>query len=311
MTRPSTDSLIAEAEDENAEPLDSWEGAGAVSSMADMGDAWSAENPDPLQVAVQTAGAGLELLDAAMNPLSSLAEAAVGWLIEHIWWLHEPLDALAGDPTQIKAQAQTWHNVAQQLGSVAAAYRANVAGGVEGWEGGASESYRVTVDGFAGRLEESANHADQIASVLLMTGEAVGSLRGDIRDVIAEFLWLVIQLVAVSGLLAFLTVGGSLAAGAVRIVTSAVDLAIDNIRRISELLDLLSAAGGTAGRLADGMRDAALYTRAYAPLLQGVAGDVVDAAENTHVSDAIDVGKALTEAAQDQRGWSEEPTRTP
>ena len=120
MSPPAEGSLIVEAENEDAQPLDNWEGAGAASSIADHDGAWSAEDPDPLQIAFTGAAVALDGLDAVMNPLDGLATSGIGWLIEHVWWLHEPLDALAGDPTQITAQAQTWHNVATQLTTVAA-----------------------------------------------------------------------------------------------------------------------------------------------------------------------------------------------
>ncbi len=292
----SPDPLVAEPEDSTAEPLDSWEGAGAVSSVADV---WSSD--DPLGIVAHTVGTGLDLLDTVMNPLDDLAVAAIGWLIEHISWLHEPLDALAGDPTQIRAQAQTWHNVGAELGSVAAAYRSSTAGGVEGWEGAGSEAYRTAVSGFADRLDDTAGRADGIALVLLATGEGVGRVRGDIRDAIADFVWQAVQLIAGAALAAFVTFGGALAAGALHIVFRALDLAWDNIRRVDELIDTLAAAGTTAGRLADGMRTAALHARFGAPVLRDAAGDIVTAAENAHVDDVVEVGKQISSINEDRQ----------
>ncbi|WP_300010467.1 PPE domain-containing protein [Pseudonocardia sp.] len=305
MSEPTTDSLIVEAEHEDAQPLDSWEGAGAVSSIADMNAAWASDHPDPLHIAFATAGAGLDSLDAVMNPLDGLATAAIGWLIEHVWWLHEPLDALAGDPTQITAQAQTWQQVAEQLGAVASAYRAETAGGVEGWEGDGSAAYGSAVAAFAARLDDTARNAEAIAALLLTTGAGVGTVRSLIRDQIVEFVWLVVQIVFWYGALAFLTVGGSLAAGTVQIVFRALDLASDFARRISRLLDALSAAGGTAGQLADAMRETALRARAAVPHLRGWGDEALDAASVLRVGERIEIGKQLTNASQVQAGWED------
>jgi uncharacterized protein YukE len=307
MGEPTTDSLIAGPEHEDAQPLDSWEGAGAVSSVADLNNAWASEHRDPLQIAFTAAGAGLDSLGAVMNPLDGLATAAIGWMIEHVWWLHEPLDALAGDPTQITAQAQTWHRVAEQLSAVAMAYRAETADGVTGWEGGGRTAYGDAVDGFAARLDDTARNAEQISSLLLVTGAGVGTLRALIRDQIAEFVWLAVQLVFWYGVVAFLTFGGSLAAGALHIIVRALDLASSFARQISRLLDALSAAGGTVGLLADSMRETALYARVATPLLREVGTDVLAAADATHLGEVIEAGKQITNVGQAQAGWDDPP----
>jgi len=307
MTVPTTDSLVVEPENEDAQPADSWEGAGATSSWADLNAAVAEDEPDPLQIGFATAGAALDSLDAVMHPLDGLATSAIGWIIEHVWWLHEPLDALAGDPTQIKAQAQTWHNVATQLGSVAASYRVDLAGGAPDWDGAAADAYRDAVADFTTRLDNAAGMAERLSSVVLLSGAGVGALRSTIRDEIAEFAWEVIQLLFWMGVLAFLTVGGSLAAGAVRVIYRAIDLANDFARRISALLDTLSDAGHTAEQLVDAMRNSVAQARAAAPGLRARGENILEAADSVHAGEIIEVGKQVTNAGQEQRGWADPP----
>src|SRR5690606_41981378 len=93
--------------DEDAQPWDDLAGAGVASSWADLHAAASADDVDPLQVTYAAAAAGLDTLGAITDPLDALLTAGVGWLIEHGRFLHEPLDAPAGDPAQITAQART------------------------------------------------------------------------------------------------------------------------------------------------------------------------------------------------------------
>src|SRR5256885_794399 len=50
------------------------------------------------KAAMDVATDGLDLLGAAMDPLGTLASAGVGFLIEHISFLKEGLDKLAGNP---------------------------------------------------------------------------------------------------------------------------------------------------------------------------------------------------------------------
>ncbi|MDN5931456.1 MAG: PPE domain-containing protein [Pseudonocardia sp.] len=291
--------LIVEAEHEDAQPLDNWEGAGATSSIADHNAAWSAEHPDPLQIAFTGAGAALDGLNAVMNPLDALATSAIGWLIEHVWWLHEPLDALAGDPTQITAQAQTWHNVATQLNTVAADYRAEIAGGAPDWDGGAADAYRAAAVDFSARLESASGMAERLSSVILLSGAGVATLRSWIRDQIAEFVWLVIQMLVWYGILAFLTAGGSLAAGAVHAVLRALELARTFARQISRLLDALADSGQAAHQLVEAMRGTVAQARAAAPPLRAANQTVQDSVAGP----VIEAGKQVTNSGQAQRGW--------
>lgn len=300
MTAPNP--LIVEAEHEDAQPLN-WEGAGASSSVADMNAAWARDDPDLAQITFTTAGAVLDGLDAVMNPLDGLATSAIGWLIEHVAWLHEPLDALAGDPTQIKAQAQTWHNVGIELASVAAGYRAELAGGSPDWEGAAADAYRAAAADYATRLVDVAAMAERLSSVILASGAGVATLRALIRDQVAEFVWDVLQLLFWSGVVAFLTVGGSLAAAAVQAIVRAERLARSFVRQISRLLDALDASGHTAHLLVSAMRDSVAQVRAAAPLLHTAGAGILSGADAVRAAEVIETGKQLTTAAQDRQGW--------
>jgi hypothetical protein len=59
--------------------------------------------------------AGLDALAFVSDPLGSLLQYGVAWIIEHVKPLSEALDWLAGDPGQIAAHTQTWRNVAGTL----------------------------------------------------------------------------------------------------------------------------------------------------------------------------------------------------
>jgi hypothetical protein len=297
-----TGSLVVEPQDEDAEPLN-WEGAGAASSWADLNDAVSADQVDPFEVTFAAAAAGLDTLGAVLNPLDALFEAGVGWLIEHVWFLHEPLDALAGDPTQITAQAQTWHNVAAELGQLAADYRVET-GALPAWDGAAAEAYRETVRGFTAALDRTAADAERLSGLILVTGAGVGTVRALIRDTIAKFLGAVLQDALAALAFAVVTAGGSVGTLILTVVVRAIDVADNIARRVSDLLDALSAAGGTAGRLGDAMRDTAAQVSAAAPGLRAAGEGIEQSVDDLHAGKLIESGKQLSGAAQDQRGWS-------
>ncbi|MFC5995987.1 PPE domain-containing protein, partial [Pseudonocardia hispaniensis] len=155
MTNP----LIVAPENENAEPAN-WEGAGLFSSVADLSAGLT--GGDAQLAGFSAVGAGLDALGMVMNPLGSLLEAGVGWLIEHVGFLHEPLDALAGDPTQIKAQARTWHTVAGELRAVGMRYRDDV-GELREWEGAAADAYRAAARSYSTALRNIGTQADRLA----------------------------------------------------------------------------------------------------------------------------------------------------
>lgn len=300
-----TDPLVVEAQDEDAEPLDSWEGAGFASSIADLNDAVASDHPDPFEITFAAAAAGLDTLDAAMHPLDALFAAGIGWLIEHVSFLHEPLDALCGDPTQITAQAQTWHNVARELTGVAAEHRAAAA--VPGWEGAAADAYRRTVEGVSAALDDTAGNAERLSGLILLSGAGVGTERALIRDCIAEFLARLIEFALVCLLSAVITAGGSVATFVVGAVVQALDLAQKIARRVSELLDVLRDAGGTAAQLSGAIRDTTAQVRAAAPGVRAAAESITDTADDLDAGKFIEAGKQTSGANQDRRDWDEPP----
>lgn len=60
-------------------------------------------------------GASLDALALVTDPVGTLLQYGISWLIEHIKPLSEALDWLAGDPAQISAHANTWRNIAKAL----------------------------------------------------------------------------------------------------------------------------------------------------------------------------------------------------
>ena len=298
MTSPAPPNpLVVEPEHEDAQPLN-WEGAGAASSVADLNAALAADHVDPAQVAYTAAGAGLDVLGAVVSPLDSFAVAGIGWLIEHVWWLHEPLDALAGDPIQITAQAQTWHNVGVELGRVAGDYR-GAAAALPAWDGSAGDAYRSAVERYAAALDRSAQNAVQLSDLVLTTGANVGTLRALIRDAIAEFAWEVIKWIAA----AVITGGTALGAATVQVVLNALDLAEDISRRITRLLDALKAAGGTVAQISEALRDTAAQIRVAVPHVQAALAPIERTADELGLGKLVEAGKQQAAAEQNQRAW--------
>ncbi|MDT7613304.1 MAG: hypothetical protein QOF00_751 [Pseudonocardiales bacterium] len=285
------ETLVATPEHERAEPLDNLEGAGALSSWADVHTAL--QDPDASRISFATLGAGLDSLGAIADPFSSLLSSAIGWAIEHVWFLHEPLDALAGDPKRIEAQAQTWRNVSRALSSAAGDLLGAVPAATV-WSGAAGNGYRAAAGGYAGALDGVAVRAEELAALVLGTGAAVGTERALIRDLIADFLARLVEKALAALVSTSFTFGGSVAAFLLGVVVEAVILAQRIARRISRLLDALSDAGGTAGQLVDGMRSIVLEARTTAPYMQQRAREITEIANSVPIGEGVELGKQFS-----------------
>jgi hypothetical protein len=280
------DSLIAEPE-----PTSDLEGAGVVSSWADLADAASEPAPDGMEIAFAAAGAGLDTLGAIADPFDALMSSSIGWIIEHVWFLHEPLDALAGDPLQVTAQAQTWSNIAGELRAVATDHAATQ---VPGWAGAAGEAYHAAMGRYSGALLDVAGQAGQLAQLVLGSGAAVGTVRALIRDLITDFLSWVARMALGALAAATVTLAISTATAVTMVALEAYRLAGTIAEHISRLLDALSDAAATAGTLVGGMRHVAAEARGAAPYMQ-------QSLERVPAAEVVEAGKQFSGVTLENR----------
>ncbi|MEV4412925.1 hypothetical protein [Catellatospora sp. NPDC049609] len=121
-----------------------------------------------------------------LDPVGALVTAGFGWCVEHVEPLSRVLDWLAGDPDQVAANAQTWHNIAVEHADIADLYGRAVAGQIQDWDGPAATAYRQqaseTLDLLAGltRAEEG------MKAIVAMSGSVVALVRTLVRDLIGE-----------------------------------------------------------------------------------------------------------------------------
>ena len=250
-------------------------GAGLLSSVQDLDRALVAG--DAAHVAAAAQSVAVDLVGFAMDPVGELLQGVAGYLIEHLWFLREPLDALAGDPAAIKAQARTWLGAATTLSDLAAEYPRRAAA-VTGWDGAAAQEYRAAVDDYAFHLDRAAGAARAASTEILESAATVGTVRALIRDLVAEFVAKAVK-GAVSAMVTAVPTGGvSVATFTAVVVLEAVELARENARHVARLLDDLASS---AQRLA-----------------------AIDRAVETVRDATIEAGKQAGEARQDLRAWT-------
>ncbi|MBP2473126.1 hypothetical protein JOF53_001998 [Crossiella equi] len=202
------------------EPVEATAGAGLYDSVTTMFKDVNEADASPLDLTIDGISVGLDVLAIVMNPLGELLKAGVGWLLEHVEWLREPLEVLTGDPKQVKAIADTWDRIGTQLQAAGEQYQGAL-GGVRGWEGEAANAYRGVAEDYASGLILAAEEARDTASWITGAGVVVATARAIIFDMIASFISRVIAQALIAAATAVFSLGSSVALFITSVVTDA------------------------------------------------------------------------------------------
>jgi hypothetical protein len=197
---------------------------------------------DWVEVGIDTTSAALDTLNYVSNPAGALLSYGVGWLIEHVEALSEPLNWLAGSPDAITAHAQTWGNVADAVSVARQDYAHTVSGDLMTWQGAAAEAYRAHAQGSDHLLEAMAIAADGIRVAVTMSGLIVAAVREAIRKLITELVGYLIEYAAEllgTGGLAAPVVAEQAMTMIAEWVTKIADLVLKLLHTIKNLMPLL------------------------------------------------------------------------
>jgi uncharacterized protein YukE len=186
---------------------------------------------------------GLDVLGFVANPLGTLAGAGIGWLIEHISFLKEPLDDLAGDPAAINGVAAVWgETVGKACGEVGEEYARIATEQTSTWKGQAADGYRHAAAQVAEQIKAFEEAATAVATGVRLSGVLVATVRGIIRDLIADVIAEIILAAAAALATSWCTFGASIAAFTGWAVARAGATAGKIAGKISKLLMKLSQA---------------------------------------------------------------------
>lgn len=141
---------------------------------------------DWIDVGIDTASATLDALSLVENPAGALLSSGIGWLIEHVEALSEPLDWLAGDPGAISSHAQTWGNVANAVSAARRDYAHAAGADLTTWHGVAADAYRAWALRIDRLLDAVTIAADGIRVAVTMSGLVVAAVRDQIQKMITE-----------------------------------------------------------------------------------------------------------------------------
>lgn len=261
-------------------PLD---GAGAVESVGNLvGDIGKAAKGewDVFALSVDGVSLGLDAISIAMNPLGELVKAGVGWLMEHVDFIREPLEVLTGDHRAIEAISQTWNNVSIELQAIGEEY-ADALSGTGGWGGDGALAYRKIAEQYTASLFEISEQASGAAQGVMYAGIVVGTVRAIIFDLIATFISNVIVRALLAAASSWCTLGGSIAAFIGSVVADAAVLFAKIQKKIGKLLSAIQRFVSKFNVLGSNSANAAKSLGRKSTELGREANKAIDAARKT------------------------------
>ncbi|OLR93845.1 WXG100 family type VII secretion target [Actinokineospora bangkokensis] len=208
------------------------------------------------ELAVDGFVVGLDALSLVMNPLGEVVKAGVGWLMEHIDFIREPLEVLTGDPAHIEAIAKTWENVAQRIDDMADEYR-DAMPLTACWSGDAASGYGRVANGYIAALGQVAAQARDAADGVKVAGVVVATERAIVFDLIATFISDVITRALLALASSWFTCGASVAVFATSVVADAAQLVAKLQKRLGKLLQSIQGFVAKYRVLGDRSADAA------------------------------------------------------
>lgn len=194
------------------------------------------------QIAAQAGGGGVS------DPLSMLVSSGVGWLLGHISFLREPLDALQGDPAAIQAQVDQLMQHATELMTIANDHSQQMTE-AQDWSGEAADAFHGSMDRLSGELASLSSLMDSTANITAASGEMLVAVRAAVEELITTLVTQLIIGAAIALAWAAFTFGASLATFIATSVAEAVIVTTMNIAKIQELMSALERQGGRVDQL--------------------------------------------------------------
>lgn len=231
-------------------------GAGIVDSYAGLVDSITSdaesEGEQVVDVALSATGVVVDTIGAAIDPFGFIVNAGVGWLLEHVSFLREPLDALLGNPDEINANVDALKSAAAEMRTIAGEHRQDL-GTISDWSGEAGDAYHNSLSTMAEELESLGLTLDGTAAVVGISGMLVTTLRGIIFGIISSLITELIRYALIAAASAAFTFGSSIAAFLGVAGARAAATAINISGKITKLISGLARQGGRLAKLADSM----------------------------------------------------------
>lgn len=224
---------------------DNFAGAGVFESLAQTVDSMGRLGEgDAAELGLNAAALGLDALGVFMDPVGALATAGIGWLIEHLSFLREPLDWLAGNSDKIKAAVGTWNQVSVAIAQVADEQNKAVRSQVGSWQEAAAERFRSSQEQLAAEITAVSKSCVAVSEQIATAGTITAAVRGMLRDLIAMFIYEVIRNAIIALASSYVSLGSSIAAFSVWAVGRGAAVLGKITQQIAKLMKVITRIAG-------------------------------------------------------------------
>lgn len=218
-------------------PWGELDGARAAASAQDL-----LNSDTGLEYALNGTVAALDLLAFVANPFKEFLMAGVGFLIEHVDFLREPLEWVAGDPGAINATKDTWGNIAGVLDQAGEDLKAEL-DSLSEWQGDAADAYRALLNDFGDAIKGAGTAADVMGGYMMVMGIWTAVTRGLILELICDFVSRAIMYALAALASSWITLGGSFAAMIGGIIVDAMSVGAKIMKHLTKLGDAMQMLG--------------------------------------------------------------------
>jgi uncharacterized protein YukE len=199
--------------------------------------------------AVAGLGTAADIASFAANPLAGVLSAGVGWLIEHIGFIKEPLDHLLGDPAAIQGATDQLNQLATDADRLAQAHAKDLQALQSGWAGDGADAFHASMDQLDGELAALSKVIEGTGAVMSISGGLVVALRDIVVSAIADCIGQLIAGALVAAASAVITFGVSVAVYAGVAAIRAAALVAKLASKIAQLVAALARIGDRVGLL--------------------------------------------------------------
>jgi hypothetical protein len=190
----SRDDVKADTDSEKYVVDSALEGAGALQDY--YGGFEKILHGDWTEGLFSLANAGLGIKDMIKdgNPFETLISWGLGWVIEHVDFLKEPLDWVTGDQDALDLEGKKWEAIGEHVQKTAEQLTAEVRKNCLDWKGKAADQYRAYVQKQLDAYAALSDSATKVAEVVGICKTILDVVRTLIRDLITDTLAKIIMI---------------------------------------------------------------------------------------------------------------------
>jgi len=274
-------------------------GVGFLGDGKTLIDDLTSSSTSAADIAVDSGMGTLDILGLVLDPMGGLFSAGIGWLVSHIGFLKEPVDAMLGDPEEIAAVASTWANISELLAKTAGELGSEFSS-IHSWQGEAADHYRQAGAVYTGLDGSAAAAAAAVSGLTTAAGVLVAMTRDEVFRVVSEFVERVVLYILAALASSWFTFGVSLEA-AVEVITFDGELQAVSIETTTTRVEMeITVYSGKLGEIAQKIQPIITALERWHQRMEGShLGDVMKFLDK-------DGAKAVTETVKQLDGTVKE-----